>query len=119
MTEAGEDAVKGPGAARSRGEGLSVDVWEALAQVIDPELRTNIVDLGLVRDVEAANGAVTVRMTLTSPGCPYGPYLLYQVRAATASVEGVGEARVELVWDPPWDASQMSEDARLDLGLDP
>lgn len=120
MRMAGQDTPSpGPnGTGEVSKQDLRLDVWAALEHVIDPELRYNIVDLGLVRGVDAHGGDVTVRLTLTSPGCPYGPYLIHQVRTAAGETPGVKKADVELVWKPPWDADQMSEEARLDLGFD-
>jgi metal-sulfur cluster biosynthetic enzyme len=90
-----------------------------LRYVIDPELDTDIVDLGLVYGVELKpGGIVEVRMTLTSPGCPYGPALLHQVRQTLKALKGVNRVDVQLVWDPPWGPERMSEDVRLELGFD-
>jgi metal-sulfur cluster biosynthetic enzyme len=86
--------------------------------VYDPELHMNIVDLGLVYGAEVAGDKVTVRMTLTSPGCPYGPYLLHQVKATLLAMKGIKDAEVEVVWDPPWGPDKMTEEARLELGFD-
>lgn len=97
---------------------IAVSVWEALAKVYDPELHYGIVDLGLVYGVDVAEGAVTVRMTFTSPACPYGPWLAHQVREAVKKVSGVVREDLKLVWDPPWGPALMSEDARLELGFD-
>lgn len=93
-------------------------VREVLKWVVDPELRINIVDLGLVYEIRVAPpGRVAVRMTLTSPGCPYGVELLLETRLAVKSLRGVSEADVQLVWTPPWSEARVSEAARLDLGL--
>lgn len=93
-------------------------VRAALAGVVDPELHMNIMDLGLVYTVTVADRSAHVEMTLTSPGCPYGPYLLHLVNEAVVSVEGVDEAQVDVVWDPPWGPEKMTEEARLELGFD-
>jgi len=93
-------------------------VWEALGQVHDPELHMSITELGLVYGVDIRGGDVDVEMTLTSPGCPYGPQLLYAVDHAVRSVEGVTEASVNVVWDPPWGPDRMTEAAKLELGFD-
>ena len=94
-------------------------VMEMLRYVFDPELQANIVDLGLVYGVDVKDGGdVLVRMTLTSPACPYGPTLLYQVRQALKALKGVREVDVQLVWEPPWGPDRMSEDIRLELGFD-
>ncbi|MFH0908690.1 MAG: metal-sulfur cluster assembly factor [bacterium] len=93
-------------------------VRDVLRSVLDPELHMNIVDLGLVYGVDINDGNVNVRMTLTSPACPYGPYLLHQVKDTVLSLKGVKDAQIEVVWDPPWGPDKMSEDVRLELGFD-
>jgi probable FeS assembly SUF system protein SufT len=96
-------------------------VWEALRNVYDPEIPSNIVDLGLVYVVQAepAEGGhrVAVQMTLTAPACGIGPVLVEDVRRAVMGVPGVVDTQVELVFEPPWDPSRMSEAARLQLGF--
>jgi len=95
------------------------DAIEILRSVVDPELHINIVDLGLVYEVEIKDGgAVWIDMTLTSPGCPYGPMILHQIRFMLEDDERVNEVRVNVVWDPPWGPDQMSDEARLELGYD-
>ena len=90
----------------------------ALASVFDPEMPVNIVDLGLVYDRTIGDdGAVTVIMTLTAPGCGMGPVLIDDVKSRLASVPNVNRVAVELVFDPPWSREMMSEEARLELGL--
>jgi FeS assembly SUF system protein len=98
---------------------LTAQVVEALRGIRDPELPVNIVDLGLVYDidVEPQAGKVQVRMTLTAPGCPVAQSFPGQVECALRELPDVREACVELVWDPPWDRSRMSEAARLALGV--
>lgn len=93
-------------------------VREVLRGVFDPELHMNIVDLGLVYEVRVEKARVEVKMTLTSPGCPYGPYLIHQVKDTAQSLKGIQEARVEVVWEPPWGPDKMTEEARLELGFD-
>ena len=87
----------------------------------DPEIPANIVDLGLVYEVgsETTESGVTVRiaMTLTAPGCGVGPVIVDDVRSKVARLPGVGAVDVQLVFDPPWDPSRMSEAARLTLGF--
>ncbi|MBD5805392.1 hypothetical protein AZOA_48480 [Azoarcus sp. Aa7] len=99
--------------------GLRADVIAALRTVYDPEIPVNIYDLGLIYglDVDEESGKVAVRMTLTAPGCPVAETFPGTVQCAVEEVSGVSEASVELVWDPPWSAAQMSEAARLELGL--
>jgi FeS assembly SUF system protein len=86
--------------------------------VFDPEIPVNIYELGLIYDLKIdPAGAVSIRMTLTSPACPVAGALPGEVQARVQAVPGVTSANVELVWDPPWDMSRMSEEARLQLGL--
>ena len=97
-------------------------VWDELRTVYDPEIPANIVDLGLIYLVapEAlpdGGHQVTIHMTLTAPGCGVGPMIVDEVKRKVEALPGVREARVELVFDPPWDQSRMSEAARLALGL--
>ncbi len=92
-------------------------VRKALRQVKDPEIGLNIIDLGLVYDVEVEDGEVHIKMTLTSPACPVAGSLPGEVEMKVRSVSGVTAARIELVWDPPWDKDMMSEAAQLKLGF--
>jgi FeS assembly SUF system protein len=89
-----------------------------LKDVYDPEIPVNIYDLGLVYSVDIdENDTALIIMTLTAPGCPVADMLLEQARESAMLVEGVKDANVELVFDPPWDKSMMSEEARLELGF--
>ena len=90
---------------------------EALRQVVDPELMVNIVDLGLVYQVEQEAGKVSVEMTLTSPACPVGPQLLQQAKMALEQLNDVDEADIRLVMTPPWSPERMTDDARDNLGI--
>jgi probable FeS assembly SUF system protein SufT len=97
-------------------------VWEQLKTCYDPEIPVNIVDLGLVYDcaVEQTEGQpakVLVKMTLTAPGCGMGPTIAAEARAKIETVPGVGEANVELVWDPAWNQAMISEVGKMKLGL--
>jgi FeS assembly SUF system protein len=93
-------------------------VIAALREVYDPELPVNIYDLGLIYGLEIdPAGRVVIRMTLTAPGCPVAQSFPGFVEHAVRQVEGVSAAQVELVWDPPWCQDQMSEAARLELGM--
>ncbi len=93
-------------------------VIAALRQVFDPEIPTNIYDLGLIYAIDrTGNDAVAIRMTLTAPGCPVAGTMPGMVKQAVESAQGVGHCDVELVWDPPWDKSRMSEEAMLELGM--
>ena len=92
-------------------------VWQTLKQVIDPEIDCNIVDLGLVYDVRAEGGEVTVVMTLTTQGCPMHESLARGVKNALLSLEAVDDVEVRIVWDPPWTADRMSDYTRERVGL--
>jgi metal-sulfur cluster biosynthetic enzyme len=93
-------------------------IIHALRQVNDPELGINIVDLGLVYDVVVKNSGVHIKMTLTTPGCPLTFYLTGMAEAAIRqTLPDVEKVEIELVWEPPWDPSRMSEAAKKRLGL--
>lgn len=92
-------------------------VLEQLKQVEDPELRYNIVDLGLIYDVRIDKGMVVVDMTFTSPACPVGPYLVSEVEGKIKKMDGVAGVVVNIVWDPLWSPEKMSEEARVALGV--
>ena len=93
-------------------------VLEVLSTVFDPEIPVNIRELGLIYDVLVdKDGRVGVRMTLTAPACPAAQSLPVEVQQKAAGVPGVTEAKVEIVWDPPWAKEMMSEAAKLQLGL--
>ena len=92
-------------------------VWNVLRQVIDPEIGCNIVDLGLVYSVAINGGKVSVQMTLTTRGCPMHESIAQGVQTALLGLDGVGEAEVEIVWDPPWNPEMMSERSRATLGV--
>ena len=103
----------------SRGMGdLTERIIAALRTVHDPEIPVNIYDLGLIYRIEPKDqGLVEIDMTLTAPGCPVAGEMLKWVETAVSGVEGVGTVDVNLVFDPPWDKSRMSEDVQLELGL--
>ncbi|MCL2538670.1 MAG: iron-sulfur cluster assembly protein [Alphaproteobacteria bacterium] len=92
------------------------DIFAALKTVFDPEIPVNVVDLGLIYDVEISD-SVIVKMTLTSPTCPMAEEIVQMVKMAAESVAGAGNVNVELVWDPPWSLDKMSTTARLELDL--
>jgi FeS assembly SUF system protein len=97
---------------------LEAEVVEALKTVRDPEIPVNLVDLGLIYElIVNKDGVVYVEMTLTTPACPVAGALPGQVQDAISAVPGVQEARVKLVWSPPWSKDRMSEEAKLELGL--
>ena len=92
-------------------------ILEVLREVIDPELGVNIVDLGLVYSVEVQDGEVLIKMTMTTPACPLGSYLVDMVEAAVwRHIPEARSVQVELVWDPPWHPGMMSQAAKEQLG---
>jgi len=93
------------------------DVIEALHAVEDPELGMDIVDLGLLYDVEIDGSKVKVIHSLTSMGCPAGPMIQEDIQNVAAAVEGVDEVEIELTWEPPWTPDKMSDDAKFILGF--
>ena len=97
---------------------LEEQVIDALRGVYDPEIPVNIYDLGLIYTLDIdADGVVNIAMTLTAPGCPVAQTFPGTVECAVKCVPGVSDARVELVWDPPWTKERMTEAAKLQLGL--
>jgi metal-sulfur cluster biosynthetic enzyme len=92
-------------------------IYEALHECYDPEIPVNIVDLVLVYDVDVNDDVVAVKMTLTAPGCGMGTMIAADAREKILALEGVNEATVDLVWDPPWDPSRISEEAKQRLGI--
>jgi len=105
-------------AGRCDEESLEARVIAALRTVYDPEISVNIYDLGLIYEIQiSARSEVSVKMTLTAPGCPVAGSLPGQVESVIRAVEGVSDARVELVWEPPWSVERMSDEAKLTLGL--
>jgi FeS assembly SUF system protein len=97
---------------------LTDGIVAALKTVYDPEIPADIYEIGLIYKIDIADDrAVTVDMTLTTPNCPAAQDLPKSVENAVASVPGVGEVKVNVVWDPPWDPSRMSDEARLTLNM--
>lgn len=97
---------------------LSDEIVTALKTVYDPEIPADIYEIGLIYRVDVADDrAVTVDMTLTTPNCPSAQELPIMVENAVATVPGVGDVKVNIVWDPPWDPSRMSDEARLVLNM--
>ncbi|MFZ3376088.1 MAG: putative Fe-S cluster assembly protein SufT [Chthoniobacterales bacterium] len=108
--------------AQANGEVSEEDVWNQLRQCFDPEIPVNIVDLGLVYDCRLINKPeggtkVEVKMTLTAPGCGMGPAIAHDAQSKILSIDGVDEADVQLVWDPPWNQNMISEAGRMKLGM--
>lgn len=108
-----EEATKG-----GPGSDLQAAVVEVLKSIYDPEIPVDIYELGLIYDVDiCADGDATITMTLTTPHCPVAESLPNEVELRVLSVPGIRDAVVNLVWDPPWDPSKMSDEARLELGM--
>ena len=103
-------------------EDLEKQVWDQMKTCYDPEIPVNVVDLGLIYDchieeLEPGSHKASVKMTLTAPGCGMGPVIAEDAKSKMCDVPGVGEANVELVWDPPWDQGMISEEGKMQLGL--
>jgi metal-sulfur cluster biosynthetic enzyme len=117
-SDATDGATADAEADASAGEGSTEDrVLEALKNVFDPELGINIVDLGLVYEVNAEDGKVHVEYTLTTMGCPIGPLIEQQMNQFVAAVPGVEEFSAEMVLRPPWSPEMMSDEAKAALGV--
>jgi probable FeS assembly SUF system protein SufT len=115
-------STNGAPKATAGGEVDEKAVWDQLKQCFDPEIPVNIVDLGLVYDcrlMDKPEGGkkVEVKMTLTAPGCGMGPAIAHDAQSKILSIDGIDEADVQLVWDPPWNQSMISEAGRMKLGM--
>ena len=111
-----ETAALQPDAART--QALEPAILDAIRTVFDPEIPVNIFELGLIYDVLVdADGVAGIRMTLTAPGCPAAQSLPVEVARKVKAVEGVTDVKVDVVWDPPWDPSRMSDEARTVLNM--
>jgi probable FeS assembly SUF system protein SufT len=116
------EAQKTEKIATSSGDVSEEAVWTQLRQCFDPEIPVNIVDLGLVYDCRLSKKddggtKVEVKMTLTAPGCGMGPAIAHDAQSKILSIDGIDEADVQLVWDPPWNQSMISEAGRMKLGM--
>ena len=109
----------GEGVATPEGAGLEERIWARQRTCYDPEIPINIVDLGLIYSCEILDESrrVEIKMTLTAPGCGMGPVIASEAQSKVLGVPGVGDAQVELVWDPPWNPSRMSDEARTELNM--
>ena len=94
------------------------DIYLALSDVYDPEIRINIVDLGLIYDIQIEKDTVDIEMTLTAPNCPASPEIKSKVLQTVKQLKGINKVNLNVVWEPSWNPSMMSEEAKLDLGYD-
>lgn len=94
-------------------------IWDGLKSVLDPDVHVNIVDLGLIYDIyfDAKSNTIVVKMTLTSPTCPMGDTLFYEVETIVTSLYPERLVRVDIVWDPPWNPDMITELGKMELGL--
>jgi FeS assembly SUF system protein len=106
-----------PSSGGEPGGDLYEDVIAALKEIYDPEIPVNIYDLGLIYNVEVNDGHVLVTMTLTTPHCPVAESMPGEVEMRVGAVPGVGDAEVNLVWEPAWSPENMTDEARLELGM--
>lgn len=116
-----EEQKKQDAALRLKDAPLEEQVWEQLKGVYDPEIPVDIVNLGLVYDCELeemeGKTVAAIKMTLTAPGCGMGPVIAADAQARIMTIEGIDDARVELVWDPAWNQDMISEEGRMKLGM--
>jgi probable FeS assembly SUF system protein SufT len=119
--DAEEEKRKQDAAVRIKDAPLEDQIWHQLKHVYDPEIPVDIVNLGLVYDcaLEDVEGktVASVKMTLTAPGCGMGPVIAADAQARIMTIEGIDDARVELVWDPAWNQDMISEEGKMKLGM--
>ncbi len=96
---------------------LKDKVIEEIKKIYDPEIPVNIYELGLIYDISINGGTANIKMTLTSPNCPVAESLPKEVKDSVMQVDGIRKVDLDLVWDPPWNKSMMSEAAKLELNL--
>lgn len=97
---------------------IEANIVKVLKTVYDPEIPVNVYDLGLIYDIDVKeNNTAEITMTLTAPNCPVADQVLMEVKTAVEQVEGIKEADVNLVFDPPWDQSMLTDEAKLELGM--
>ncbi|NIP39875.1 MAG: metal-sulfur cluster assembly factor [Candidatus Dadabacteria bacterium] len=92
-------------------------IYDVLSNVYDPEIPIDIVNLGLIYGIDIIGDKVLVKMTMTSPGCPASVQITSESKYLIEELDGVSEANIEIVWDPPWDPGRMSEEARQSMGF--
>lgn len=91
---------------------MNSEIIQALKKVIDPELNMNIVDIGLIYDIQNEDGDVTIGMTLTTPGCPLKEFFISEIETVLFDLQNINDVHVEFIWSPPWDLSMMDENAK-------
>ena len=96
----------------------SNELMDLLRPIHDPDIGVSIVELGLIYNIENNEGNIFVEMTFTTPACPYGPQLVEEIKYTLRSLDGVKTVDVDVVWDPPWSMDNISEETKLELGLD-
>lgn len=97
---------------------IEEDIVSTLKNIYDPEIPVNVYDLGLIYSIEVEpDGVAVIQMTLTAPNCPVVDLLVDDIKRETAKITGITQVKVEIVFDPPWDKSMMSDEAKLELGL--
>jgi FeS assembly SUF system protein len=97
---------------------MQAEIIEVLRSCFDPEIPVNIYEMGLIYDLKTGpDGLVTIQMTLTSPHCPAAQSMPAEIEGKVRAVSGVKDVKIDIVWEPPWDPSKMSEAARLQLGM--
>ena len=117
MTEDQNEEQKNESATEVVESGVAGDVRSALRSVKDPEIDLNVVDLGLIYDIEIIERKAYIQMTLTSPGCPAGPEIVADAERAAGAVDGVDSVAVEIVWEPFWRPGFMTEAAKIEAGI--
>jgi metal-sulfur cluster biosynthetic enzyme len=117
QTQAQDQATPAPGPDHPAASALIPQLWEALRQVIDPEIGVNIVDLGLIYDITCHEGQVHVVMTVTTPGCPMEHSLVFGVETAVLATPGTFGVQVDVVHEPPWNPAMMTPEARAQAGF--
>ena len=93
------------------------EITEVLKTCYDPEIPVNIVDLGLIYNIDINNSKVGIKMTLTAPGCPMSGMIMDEIKTKVGQVKGVKDVEVDMLWDPPWSPEKMSQEAKLQLGI--
>lgn len=116
-TPAGEAAVNTPSSVSTGGELTENKILEVLSNVYDPEIPIDIVNLGLIYGIDIDGSNVRISMTMTAPGCPASTQIAGESKLLVGEIPGVENVEIDLVWDPPWDPSKMSEEAQDSLGI--